>query len=166
MRACILHIFGVSLGALLACDALDPQVGAERPPAAVVDASFADDDGGVDAASRPVSFARDIRPLFSRGNGPPSGCKVCHDRAAYTPQGIDLGGLDMTTLGSLRKGGISSGRRIVIAGNPDASVIIQKLEGTYGRGAQMPKDQKPWSTQEIALLRRWIAEGAQGADNE
>lgn len=156
----------LAIAFLFACDVLEPQVGAQRPPGPTQDASFDDDDSGLDAASRPVSFARDIRPLLSRGNGPPSGCKVCHYEGEHTPQGIDLGGLDMTTLGRLRKGGTSSGTRIVVAGDPDASIIVQKLEGTYSRGVRMPKDQKPWSTQEIALMRRWIAEGAKGRDDE
>lgn len=169
MNSCIFHTTAAAATLLVSCSALDPQVGSERPPVVARDAAPDDagpDDGAPDGAARPVSFARDIRPLLSRGNGPPSGCKVCHYQGEHTPQGIDIGGLDMTTLGRLRKGGVSSGTRIIVAGDPSASVMVQKLEGTYGRGARMPKDQKPWSTQEIALVRRWIAEGAKGGDNE
>jgi hypothetical protein len=123
-------------------------------------------DGGGDASGAPVVFARDIRPILSRSDGPPAGCKRCHYKAESAPQGYDIGGLDLTTLGTLRQGGVSSGRSIVIAGDPDGSAIIKKLEGTYARGARMPKDLPPLSREEIGLVRRWIAEGARGSDDE
>ncbi len=151
----------------------EPPVGSLRPEAIVVDAghdagAFDDDDGGDggEGGVRPVSFARDIRPLMSRGDTAPFGCKRCHYRGGGDAQGLDLGGLDLTTLGDLRRGGVSSKRGIVIAGNPDGSAIVQKLEGTYARGARMPKDRTPWGAAEIGLVRRWIAEGAKGADDE
>lgn len=117
-------------------------------------------------AGGPVSFARDIRPLMSRPNGTRAGCKECHYPAQPNPQGFDLTGLDLSTLGTLRKGGVSTGRGIVVPGQPDASALVQKLEGTYARGVRMPKDRGPWSVDEIALVRRWILEGAKGADDE
>jgi hypothetical protein len=81
--------------------------------------------------------------------------------------GIDLGGLDLTTLGSLRRGGTTSGAAIVVAGNADASAIYLKLEGTYPFGARMPKDGPPyWSEDDLGLLERWIDEGARGEDGE
>jgi hypothetical protein len=125
-------------------------------------------DGGSeeDASPRPVVFARDIRPIIGRSDGPPAGCKRCHYKAGSAAQGYELGGLDLTTLGTLRKGGISSGSSIVIAGDPDGSAIVKKLEGTYARGARMPKDLVPLSAEEIGLVRRWIAEGARGTDEE
>ena len=121
-------------------------------------------DGGVDG---PVVFSRDIRPLMNRADGPTTfGCKRCHYPGEPDPQGLQLGGLDLSSLGSLRRGGISSGQSIVIAGNPDGSALVQKLEGRYARGARMPKDRTPWSAAEIALVRRWIQEGARGTDQE
>lgn len=125
------------------------------------------DGGGDDGAGpRLVVFARDIRPILGRSDGPPAGCKRCHYKAESAAQGYELGGLDLTTLGTLRKGGISSGSTIVIAGDPDGSAIVKKLEGTYARGARMPKDLVPLSAEEIGLVRRWIAEGARGTDDE
>lgn len=123
-------------------------------------------DGGT-AEDGPVVFARDIRPLMDRADGPTTfGCKRCHYPGQPDPQGLQLGGLDLSSLGTLRRGGVSSGASIVVPGNPSASAIVQKLEGTYVRGARMPKDRSPWSDGEIALVRRWIEEGAKGADGE
>jgi len=163
---------------LLLTSACEPELGALRsdldagtPDDAALSSSDAfavSEDGAVVEGGivPPVNFARDIRPILGRSDGPPAGCKRCHYRASPAPQGYDLGGIDLTTLGTLRKGGISSGPEIVIPGDPDRSVIVKKLEGTYSRGARMPKDLTPLSASEIALIRRWIAEGAVGGDNE
>ena len=141
---------------------------ADEVAAESLDAGSASDrEGGAEAgALRPVDFGRDIRPLMSRGDSEPFGCKRCHYRGSPDPQGLELGGLDLTTLGDLRRGGVSSKRGIVVPGDPGKSAIVQKLEGTYGRGSRMPKDRAPWSTAEIALLRRWISEGARGGDDQ
>lgn len=164
------HAGAVALLMLVACS--DPPVGARRPDdvaeqPARGDGGPASFDGGTDGGiTEPVDFGRDIRPLMSRGDSEPFGCKRCHYRGGSDPQGLDLGGLDLTTLGDLRRGGVSSKRGIVVPGDPSASAIVQKLEGTYPRGSRMPKDRTPWTQAEIALLRRWIAEGANGADDQ
>ncbi|GAC1537900.1 MAG: hypothetical protein NVS3B10_29370 [Polyangiales bacterium] len=140
----------------VACSAVDPEVGARRTTEVMAD------------AGPTVSFARDIRPLMNREPNDPTGhgCKTCHYTTGGTRQGIEQAGLDLTALGTLRKGGGSSGAKIVVAGDPDASIIVQKLEGTYP-GARMPKDGPAyWSHDEIMLLRRWIQQGAKGADSE
>lgn len=159
----------VALVLLLGC--ADPPVGARRADDVAEGApeagSASGSEGEADASVRaPVDFGRDIRPLMSRGDSAPFGCKRCHYRGGADPQGLELGGLDLTTLGDLRRGGVSSKRGIVVAGDPAASAIVQKLEGTYARGSRMPKDRAPWSAEEIGLLRRWIAEGAKGSDDQ
>ena len=153
---------------VISSSACDAEVGPYRSEVAVAATDDAGTSGPALDASvpRPVSFARDIRPMLARSDGPPAGCKRCHYKAESAPQGYELGGLDLTTLGTLRMGGVSSGRTIVVAGDPDSSAIVKKLEGTYARGGRMPKDLTPLSTEEIGLLRRWIAEGARGTDDE
>lgn len=151
--------------------ALEPSIGELRSTSnaseAGVPATASNGDAGDgDAAVRPVSFARDVRPLLWRDDGPPSGCRRCHDPSAPDPQGTFIGGLDMSTLGNLRRGGVSSGRRVVVPFAPDESAIVQKLEGTYPRGARMPKDRAPWAPSDVAVVRRWILEGAVGDDSE
>ena len=81
--------------------------------------------------------------------------------------GTDLGGLDFTTLKSLREGGGTSGRNIIIPGKPDDSALVQKLRGTYAYGTRMPKNGPPfWSDADMKVVSDWIAEGARGADDE
>ena len=166
MTALLAMIATVSLNACA-----DPLVGARREDdvaeLAQEAGSVGTSEGHADAgALAPVDFGRDIRPLMSRDDNAPFGCKRCHYRDGADPQGRELGGLDLTTLGDLRRGGVSSKRGIVVPGDPGASAIVQKLEGTYARGSRMPKDRAPWSAEEIGLVRRWIAEGARGSDDQ
>ena len=158
----------LAVASLLLVSACDADVGPYRSD---IDSAAPDDAGtslpALDASGPgAVSFARDIRPILARSDGPPAGCRRCHYKGESAPQGYELGGLDLTTLGTLRMGGISSGRSIVVAGDPDGSALVKKLEGTYARGSRMPKDLKPLSGDEIGLVRRWIAEGARGLDDE
>jgi hypothetical protein len=46
-------------------------------------------------------------------------------------------------------------------GNPDASYIVKKIEGTAAVGVRMPANGPPYLPQDrIDLIRRWIAAGA------
>lgn len=145
-----------------ACNDVEPLVGPPRAGAGV-DASGPLEDGGA------ISFHRDIRPILDRLPNDPAGpgCRACHYRTGATHVGLDLGGLDLTTLGSLREGGGTSGSKIVVPGAPEQSAIIQKLRGTYPFGTRMPKSGPPFlSEAEIDLIATWIAQGAKGADDE
>lgn len=45
-------------------------------------------------------------------------------------------------------------------GNPNASYLIQKLEGTASSGQQMPPTGNPLAQAEIDVIRQWITDGA------
>lgn len=127
-------------------------------------------DGAIVFGPKTVSFSRDIRPLMNRTETDPAGpgCSMCHYRTNGGAQmGINEGQLDMTTLGDLRRGGKTSGAGIIIPGNPNGSALVQKLRGTYASGSRMPWNGPPyWKDEEIERVATWIAEGAQGADDE
>lgn len=158
---------------LASCSALDPSVGAwriEQP--ATSDAAVDVPPGVCDGIGEgEVCFARDIRPLMDRPAAPmgvpptPKGCRSCHYSTELKHNGIDLGGLDLATLGSLRRGGGSSGKRIVVPHKPAESVLVQALLGTYGSN-RMPKGSNYWTDDEIALVARWISEGGRGRSSE
>jgi serine/threonine-protein kinase len=124
-----------------------------------------------DADSNPavrISFARDIRPLINRPDDlvQPGGCVPCHDTDQKPDPSERL--LDLTRLGLLRKGGYTAGRQtMIVPGKPCDSVLVQVLRGQYPqRPCRMPINGPPyWSDAEIQLVMDWIAEGAQG-DNE
>jgi Planctomycete cytochrome C len=173
-----LALLVAAAGTVSACSVLEPSLGPPIEDAGDLDAGVvADDDGGapstdggdVDVAPRPVSFHDDIRPLMERSDSDPTGhgCKKCHYATEPSHIGTDLAGLDLSTLGALRKGGHTSAATIVVPGNPAASAIVQKLHGTYATGVRMPFSGPPyWSAAQIALVERWIAEGAKGGDAE
>jgi hypothetical protein len=48
----------------------------------------------------------------------------------------------------------------VVPGNPDASFLIQKLEGTQTLGERMPQFGPYLPQATIDVIRRWIADGA------
>jgi len=160
----------IALAMLGGCSDLDPNIGprrTEHEEDVVEDAGPSDsDDPDVDPGA--VSFARDIRPLINRPSSKtePKGCKSCHYRTESTHNGLDLSGFDMTTLGALRQGGGSSGRRIIVAGKPAESVIIQVLKGQYAYSNKMPKNGPYWEDEDIGKVVTWISEGAKGADGE
>ncbi|MCB1235071.1 MAG: PSD1 domain-containing protein, partial [Verrucomicrobiae bacterium] len=97
------------------------------------------------AAAEPVSFDRDVLPLLEKR------CNQCH-----RPE-KQRGGLDLTRIETMRRGGDELGAAIV-AGKPDESPLIQVLTGAIE--PKMPDKGDPLAAGEIDLLRRWIAEGA------
>jgi hypothetical protein len=49
-------------------------------------------------------------------------------------------------------------------GNPDASYLVQKIQGTAAQGVRMPANGPPYLAQDqIDLVRRWVAAGAPSA---
>jgi hypothetical protein len=99
----------------------------------------------------PVSFSRDIRPILNQN------CVACHG-------------------GVRQKNGVSfifreealgvgkSGRRTIVPGKPDESELIARVT-SKDTDARMPYHGPPLSPQQIALLRRWIKEGANWEDH-
>jgi hypothetical protein len=155
----LLAAVGLGTAVLVSCSALSPQVGP-----ALVACTDADSD-----PAHTVSFAQQIRPLMDRTNADPTGhgCIACHYSTQPSHLCTDITNLDLATLGSLRKGGVTSGAGIVVAGKPCESALVQKLQGDYFTGLQMPKDGPPfWSSDEVQLVKDWIAEGANGEDPE
>lgn len=99
-----------------------------------------------------VSFSLQVRPLTTRS---PGGCIGCH--GSNTTSGFSVGSYD-----SLRRGGLNSGTRIIVPGDPCASILPQKLGVAPPFGARMPYNGPPYFTAaELTLVRDWIAEGAQ-----
>jgi mono/diheme cytochrome c family protein len=95
------------------------------------------------ADPKPVSYFHDIFPIFKRS------CTGCHH------PGKLKGGLDLTAYEALKKGG-KAGPGFV-SGDPKKSQILDEISGDE---PSMPKEGDPLSRAEIALIERWISEGA------
>jgi len=107
-------------------------------------------------AAEPVSFSRDIVPVLR------SQCATCHmsgdepGRMKLYPSAAYRSLVDMPSTGSPL--------RLVSPGDPQASYLLHKLQGTHldagGTGVQMPFAQAPLPDETRELIRRWVAQGA------
>ena len=99
------------------------------------------------AASEQVSYFKQIAPIFRTKN-----CTGCH-------QGAKKGGeYVMTEFAALLKGG-ESGEPAIVPGQPAKSYLISQITPAAGK-AEMPKDAPPLNAVEIALITKWIEQGA------
>jgi WD40 repeat protein len=98
------------------------------------------------AASKPVSFMRDIAPILVRN------CIACHNPKKSESKYV------MTTFAQLAKGGKQGEGMTLVPGKPDecyfVDVILPDAE------PRMPYKLDPLPDDEIALLQRWVSEGA------
>jgi len=86
-------------------------------------------------------------------------CTICH-AGADAPHGLRLDAADSyNLLVGVPSVEVPSLFRVK-AGDPDSSYIIQKLEGHAAVGARMPLGGPYLSTDEIAVIRLWITNGA------
>lgn len=92
-----------------------------------------------------VSFAKDVAPILI------ASCAGCH----YDADQLQ-GGLNMDTFARFWRGGESGSSIEVKKG--EASLIVKKLRGTDGR--RMPAGRAALSNEQIAIVSKWIDEGA------
>jgi hypothetical protein len=86
-------------------------------------------------------------------------CTTCH-AGAGAPLGLRLEeGVSFAMLVNVQSTEVPSLARVA-PGNPDASYLIQKIEGTAAVGGRMPLNGPPLPAETIAVIRQWIANGA------
>jgi len=95
-------------------------------------------------ASGTVSFRADVQPIFQ------SQCVGCHT-GTNAPAGLDLGSYQSAMRGA-------SGSPVVVPGQPDQSLLVQKVKGTAG--ARMPFGGQPLPAKDVQRIEGWITEGA------
>ena len=88
-------------------------------------------------------FRKDIAPILEQH------CLRCHNAKSAR------GGLSMATAAELRAGGDSGA--VVVPSKPDESLLLEMISGDKPK---MPKKAAALKREQVALLRRWIAEGA------
>ena len=93
-----------------------------------------------------VSFAADVAPVLLEQ------CAGCHD--AMQPEA----NLSMVTLERLLRGG--RGGSPVVSGKGAESLLIKKLKGAGIEGQRMPLGKPPLADDVIALIQKWIDQGA------
>ena len=95
------------------------------------------------AEEKPVSFFNDVVPVFKKS------CNGCHHPGKLKGQ------LDLTTYEAAVKGGKHGA--LVKPGDPKASVLMDEITGEE---PSMPKEGDPLTKDELALIEKWIAQGA------
>jgi hypothetical protein len=98
------------------------------------------------AGAQPVSFSREIAPILAQK------CQACH-----SPEKTK-GGYQLHTYESARKPG-SSDQSPLAPGDPKKSKLFELIT-TKDADDRMPQKDDPLPTAQIALIERWIKEGA------
>src|SRR5262245_40532435 len=98
-----------------------------------------------------IDYTRDIKPILTKN------CTTCHGAAKQRS------GLRLDTAKAALEGGNSG--PVVVAGKSAASRIIHAVTGTHDAPSMPPKGPR-LDAREIALLRRWIDEGAKAPASE
>lgn len=128
-------------------------------------AGCAGDGEGLDENGRPEGESTGtLQPTFQsiQANVFTPVCTGCHAGAA-APLGLRLEeGASYALLVNAPSVEVPELRRVQ-PGNPNASYLIQKLEGTAARGGRMPLNQPALPAETIAVIRQWIADGAPNA---
>lgn len=108
----------------------------------------------------PVSYANDIAPRFTTGCGP--GCHV-YTNAASGSAGLNLAQVhSYDELVGVTAFQCRDGRVRVVPGDPGSSYLMQKMLGVdMCTGVRMPKGRQAWSAADMAMLGRWICQGAE-----
>ncbi len=98
-----------------------------------------------------MDFSRDIRPIFNQN------CVACHG-GVRQKNGVSF----IFREAALGIG--KSGRPTIVPGDPDASELMARAAST-DPDTRMPYHAPPLPPEQIALLRRWIKEGANWTDH-
>lgn len=97
-----------------------------------------------------LSFNRDVRPILSQH------CFSCHGPDEKTRKH----GLRLDLEEDARRA-LKSGHRAVVPGKPEDSALVARIELPDGDEKMPPAETKrPLSAEKIAVLKRWIIEGA------
>jgi WD40 repeat protein/mono/diheme cytochrome c family protein len=95
------------------------------------------------ADEKPVSFFNEVVPVFKKS------CTGCHHPGKLKGQ------LDLTTYDAAIKGGKNGA--LVKPGDAKTSMLMEEITGEE---PSMPKEGDPLSKDELALIEKWIAQGA------
>lgn len=98
------------------------------------------------SARAEVSYGRQIARVFALY------CTGCHSEENPSS------GLYTGSYSGLRQGGTIGDD--IVPGNPDASILVQFLEGVRGPQQRMPNNARPLAASQIKLVRKWIEQGA------
>ena len=100
----------------------------------------------------PVDYARDVKPILA------AHCTSCHGPAKPKAD------LRLDLYARVKEGG-NSGPAITPGKSAD-SLLVHAVTGSKPDVSKMPPKGSPLSAEQVAVLRRWIDEGAKGPETE
>jgi mono/diheme cytochrome c family protein len=92
-----------------------------------------------------VDFVKEVQPILK------TSCYRCHGAE------MQMGQLRLDSKTLAFQGGLSG--KAIVPARPSESLLLQRVLG-QGDKVRMPMDGTPLSSEQIALIRRWIEEGA------
>ncbi|HEY8396531.1 MAG TPA: DUF1553 domain-containing protein [Flavihumibacter sp.] len=98
-----------------------------------------------------VDFSTEVKPILNKN------CISCHG-------GVTAKGGFSVLFEEEAFSNTESGKPAIVKGDPDASEMIRRLTSDDPE-YRMPYDHEPLSKEEIAILRRWIKQGAKWGDH-
>lgn len=103
--------------------------------------------GGEEAPLKPVSFENEVKPLLLEK------CVHCHNRKTLP---------EVFSFESAKRAFVTlkSGQEVIVPGSPEKSLLILALKSPHGHEKAMPMVGLRPTEEDIALLSRWIKEGA------
>ncbi|MGL6073403.1 MAG: c-type cytochrome domain-containing protein [Fimbriiglobus sp.] len=101
----------------------------------------------------PVTYEKDIAPLFA------AKCRVCHEGKNTE------GGYDLSTYALAMKGG-KRGAKIVVPGKAEESFLWMSSSHRVKPIMPPKSESNPLTPEEVAVLKRWIDDGAKGPATE
>src|ERR1700742_1100226 len=102
--------------------------------------------GAVPAATRPLTFEHDVRPILK------AHCVQCHGEEEKPKGGVDL------RLRRFMDKDTEDGDHVLVVGKPGESELIRVV-----REGEMPKKGKKLTATELATLEQWVKDGAKTA---
>lgn len=97
-----------------------------------------------------VSYSAQVQPIFS------SSCSGVGCHIGETTNGVNLSSYAQV----MASAGVQYGQAIVVAGDADASPIVDKLSANPDFGVRMPRERSPLTASQVQIIRTWIDEGA------
>ncbi len=102
-----------------------------------------------------VRFNRDIRPILS------DKCYTCHGPDSGTRRaGLRLDDADSVRKAATRTTPAQDALAVIAPGDPDGSALVHRITATDPQ-RRMPFREEPLEPREVALITRWIEQGAQ-----
>jgi mono/diheme cytochrome c family protein len=103
------------------------------------------------AAEKTVDYEKDIKPIFEKR------CIECHGPVKKKS------GFRMDTKADMMKGGVDG--PAIKPGDSAGSLLVQLLVGLRDDYEKMPNEGEALTTEQIALIRAWVDQGAKMPDD-